>query len=216
MGTQTNVKFSRISRPIAQALAVLRDDAFEPLRIELRKFSRIQPTGEAAFPGYDAVGKLLKVRTVEDVLNEVGRGESFGLAYLVGIPAYVYLNFFELELEDESYSMLLTFDSSVLYFKDDHNEPGELLERILSAIVTALDIEVCGYNASNRYARHFDALDVAEIVDGVRSGALLEARPPFYYAIKTRYLATREVRSIVSGTGATYKQRRGHHVLSAW
>ena len=61
MGTQTNVKYSRISLPIAEALSALRDHAFDPLQIELRKFSRIQPTGEAEFPGYDAIGKLLKV-----------------------------------------------------------------------------------------------------------------------------------------------------------
>jgi hypothetical protein len=214
MGTQTNVKFSRMSLPIAQALALLRDEAFESLQIELRDFSRIQPTGEAAFPGYDAVGKLLKVRTVAEVLNEVGRGESFGLGYLVGIPAYVYLNFFE--FDEESYSMLLTFDSSVLYFKNDENEPGELLERILTSIVAALDIDVCGYNSSNRYVGEFDALDVAEIVDGVRSGALLKVQPPFYYAIKTSHIATRDVRAVVSGTAATYKLRGGHHVVSAW
>jgi hypothetical protein len=111
--------------------------------------------------------------------------------------------------------MLLTFDSSVLYFKDDDNEPGELLERILSAIVTALDIDVCGYNSSDRYAREFDALDVAEIVDGVRSGALLKVQPPFYYALKANHISPSEARSIVSGTAATYKLRSAHHVLSA-
>jgi hypothetical protein len=64
--------------------------------------------------------------------------------------------------------------------------------------------------------REFDALDVAEIVDGVRSGALLKMQPPFYYAIKSSHISTREVRKIVSGTAVTYKLRGAHHVLSAW
>ena len=87
MGTQTNVKFSRLSMPVSEALVALQEDAFAPLQIELRKFSRIQPTGEVNCPGYEAIGKLLQVRTVKEVLAEVGRGESFGLGYLVGVPA---------------------------------------------------------------------------------------------------------------------------------
>ena len=214
MGTQTNVKYSRISLPIAEALSALRDDAFDPLQIELRKFSRIQPTGEAEFPGYDAIGKLLKVRTVKEVLDEVGRGESFGLGYLVGVPAYIYLNFFE--FDEQGYSMLLTFDSSLLSYSDDANEPGELLERILSRIAGALDIDVCGYNSTDRYIGEFDSLSVTEIVSGVRSGELLKVQPPFYYAIKGSHISTKEVRSATTGTAATYKRQGSLHVLSAW
>ena len=66
------------------------------------------------------------------------------------------------------------------------------------------------------HAGEWDALDVAEIVDGVRSGELLKVQPPFYYAIKSSLISTREVRSAVSGTAAKYKLQGAHHVLSAW
>jgi hypothetical protein len=214
MGTQTNVKFSEVSMPIAEALVALRDEAFEPLQIELREFSRIQPTGEAALPGYDAVGKLLEMQTVGEVLAEVGRGESFALVYFVGVPAYIYLNFFE--FHEDRYSFLLTFDSSILYFEDDQNEPGDVLERILTKIVEALDIDVCGYNSGDRYFGEFDALTVAEILDGLRSRSLLERQPPYYYAIKTSHISAKELRLITSGTSATYKLHGSHHILSCW
>ncbi len=214
MGTQTNVKFSRVSMPIADALATLQEDAFDPMRIELRKFARIQPTGEENFPGYDAIGRPLNLRTVKAVLDEVGRGESFGLGYLVGVPAYIYLNFFE--FDDTGYSVLLTFDSSVLYFHDDQNDQGDLLERILSRIAVALDVDVCGYNSSDRYFGEFDALTVAEIVDGMRSGELLGLQPPFYYAIKADHISTKDARAAASGTVAQYKLFGKHHVLCAW
>lgn len=214
MGTQTNVKFSRVSMPIADALEALRDDAFDPLQIELRKFQRIQPTGEVEFPGYDGVGKLLKVTTVKQVLDEVGRGESFGLGYLVGVPAYVYLNFFEFDAK--TYSLQLTFDSSVLFFHDDENEPGQLLERVLSRICVALDLDVAGYNSTNRYIGEYDALTIDEIVAGVKSKELLTVQPPFFYAIKADHLATKEVLAAVANTPAKYKLLGSHHVLSAW
>lgn len=214
MGTQTNVKFSRVSIPIADALARLQEHAFDPLQIELRKFARIEPTGEVEFPGYDAVGKPLNLRTVKAVLDEVGRGESFGLGYLVGVPAYIYLNFFE--FEGSTYSVLLTFDSTVLFFSDEDNAKGQLLERILSRVSAALDVDVCGYNSSNRYIGEFDALTVAEIVDGVKSGELLAIEPPFFYAIKADHISTKAILAVVPGTNAQYKLVGAHHVLSAW
>ncbi len=200
--------------PVSEALVALQEDAFAPLQIELRKFSRIQPTGEVNCPGYEAIGKLLQVRTVKEVLAEVGRGESFGLGYLVGVPAYIYLNFFA--FDDEGYSLLLTFDSSLLHYTDDDNQAGDVLERILSRIVKTLEIDVCGYNSSDRYFGDFDSLSVAEIVDGVRSGELLQMQRPFYYAIKSDYISTKELRLITSHTAATYKLYGSHHVLSAW
>lgn len=215
MGTQTNVKFSRVSVPIAEALAALRDNAFDPLKIELRKFSRIQPTYEPEFPGYDAIGKLLKLRTVEAVLAEVGHKESFGLGYLVGVPAYIYLNFFEFN-DDGTYSLLLTFDSSLLHYTDDENDAGDVLERILSRIVETLEIDVCGYNSSDRYAGEFDSLTINEIVDGIRSGDLLEKQPPFYYAIRTDYISTQAILSVSSPTAAKYKLRGAYHFLCGW
>lgn len=214
MGTQTNVKLSRLSTPIADALAALQEDAFDPMGIELRKLSRIQPTGDASYPGYEAIGRLLSPRTVKEVLDEVGRGESFGLGYLVGVPAYIYLNFFEFDAT--GYSVLLTFDSSVLYYHDDENDKGQLLERILTRISVALDVDVCGYNSTDRYFGEFDALTVAEIVDGVRSGELLELPPPFFYAIKADHLKTKDVRAAASRTIAEHKLVGTHHVLCAW
>ena len=214
MGTPNLVKFSRVPLPITEALAALHD-AFEPLQIQLRKYSRIEPTGDSGLPGYDAVGKLMQVRTVREVLGEVGRGQSFGLAYLVGIPAYIYLNFFDFD-QTGVYSLVLTFDSSLLYHTDDDNEAGDLVERILSMIVTTLEVDVCGYNSSDRYWGDFDSLASAEINDGVRSGQLLNMKPPFYYAIRVDHLTTREVVSASSGTAARYKLRATHHTLSAW
>ncbi len=214
MGTQTHVKFSRVSMPIADALVALRDRAFEPLEIELRRFSRIQPTGEVNFPGYDAVGKLMKLTTVKEVLDEAGRGESFGLVYLVGVPAQVYLNFFE--FDEHGYSFQMTFDSSILFFRNDANESGALLERILTRICVALDSDVCGYNTTTRFWGEYNALTVDEIVDGVRSRELLNVRLPYFYAIKTSHISTKELMSAVSGTPAKYKMFGKHHILSAW
>ncbi|MBL8678109.1 MAG: hypothetical protein JNK05_03045 [Myxococcales bacterium] len=214
MATQTNVKFSRVSIPIADALAQLQEEAFDPLRIELRKFARIQPTGEDEFPGYDVIGRPLDLRSIEAVLDEVGRGESFGLGYLVGVPAYIYLNFFD--FDDAGYSALLTFDSSVLYFRDDKSAQGQLLERILSRTCDALDVDVCGYNSSDRYIGEFDALAVAEIVDGVRSGELLRMEQPFFYAIKADHLTTESILSAIPHTLAKHKRLGRYHVLSAW
>lgn len=215
MGTPDIVKFSRVTMPITEALVALHDKAFGPLQIQLREYSRIEPTGDPDFPGYDVVGKLLRVRTVHDVLDEVGRGQSFALVYLMEMPAYIYLNFFDFE-EDGSYSLLLTFDSSVLYHTDDDNEAGVVLGRILLMIVTALEVDVCGYNASDRYFGEFDSLTIAEIADGIRSGQLLDMEPPFYYAIRLDHLTTSEALSASSGTAAEYKLSGTHHVLYAW
>jgi hypothetical protein len=214
MGTQTNVKFSRLATPIAETLTALQNHVFDPLQIKLRKFSRIQPTNEKEFPGYDAVGKLLKVQTVAEVLDEVGRGESFGLEYLVGVPAYLYLNFFD--FTDDGYSMLLNFDSSLLYFNDAANDAGDVLERILSAIVAELDLDACGYNSSDRYEGEFNALTTGEIVAGLRSGELLQMQPPFYYALKTAHLSRKEARALASTSTARYKHPGAHHILCAW
>lgn len=214
MGTQTNVKFSRVTVPISDALSRLKSDAFDPMRIELRKFARIQPTGEDEFPGYDVIGRPLDLRSIEAVLDEVGRGESFGLGYLVGVPAYIYLNFFD--FDDAGYSALLTFDASVLYFRDDKSAQGQLLERILSRTCDALDVDVCGYNSTDRYRGEFDALAVAEIVDGLRSGELLRIEPPFFYAIKADHIATQSVLSAIPRTLAKPKRLGRYHVLSAW
>lgn len=214
MGTQTNVKFSRVSVPISDALSRLKSEAFDPLRIELRKFARIQPTGEAEFPGYDVIGRPLDLRTVEAVLDEVGRGESFGLGYLVGVPGYVYLNFFD--FDDAGYSALLTFDSSVLYFRDGKGAQGQLLERILARTCDALDVDECGYNGTDRYRGEFDALAVAEIIDGLRSGELLRTEPPFFYAIKADHHTTQAVLRSIPHTLAKHKRLGRYHVLSAW
>lgn len=214
MGTQTNVKFSRISMPIPEALTALREYAFDPLQIQLRNFSRIQPTGDPDLPGYDAVGKLFKFTSERQVLDEVGRGDSFAVVYLVGVPAYIYLNFFD--YRDDSYALLLDFDSSLLYYTDDYNAKGDVLERILSKIVKSLEIDVCGYNTGDRYFCEWDSLYVDEIVDGVRSGELLKRDPPFYYAIKSNLITTQEARSAASGTAAKYKLTGTHHILCAW
>lgn len=214
MGTQTNVKFSRIAMPIAAALSTLRENAFDPLQIQLRKFARIQPTGEPAFPGYDTVGRPLNVTQESQVLDEIEPGDSFALGYLVGVPAYIYLNF--LDFQDDTYSLLLNFDSSLLFYQDDNNAKGAVLERILSNIVKAVDIDVCGYNSSNRYLGEWDSLSVDEIVGGVRSGELLKLNPPFYYAIKSNLLSVQEARSVTSGTAAHYKLFGQHHILGAW
>jgi hypothetical protein len=80
----------------------------------------------------------------------------------------------------------------------------------------ALDLDVCGYNSSDRYAGDFDSLTVAEIVEGLRSRELLEMQPPFYYAIKAGHIPTQEARSVASGTAAKYKSLGTHHVFSAW
>ena len=213
MGTQTHVKFSRLSLPIAEALEAL-DAALSTLQIELRQFSRIEPTGEVDFPGYDAVGKLHKVRTVREVLDEVGRGESFAVVYLVGTPAYIYLNFFE--FKDGEYTLLLDFDSSLLFYEDDENSKGQVLERVLAIVASALEAEVCGYNAGDRFFKDYDAITPQEILDGLRSGELLGAEP-FFYALDVNLMKSKEVLALSSSTAAQYKLVRGtHHVLCAW
>lgn len=214
MGTQTNVKFSRIAMPISAALHALRESAFDPLQIQLRKFSRIQPTGEPAFPGYDTVGRPSNLTQESQVLDELGPGDSFAVGYLAGVPAYIYLNFFD--FQDDSYSLLLNFDSSLLYYSDDNNAKGEVLARILSNIVKTLDIDVCGYNSGNRYLGEWDSLSVEEIIAGVRSGELLKRNTPFYYAVKSTLLTVQEARSAASGTAAKYKLFGQHHILRAW
>lgn len=214
MGTQTNVKFSRLSMPVSAALPALREHVFNPLQIQLRKFARIQPTGEPEFPGYDTIGKPLNVALESQILDEVRPGDSFAVGYLVGIPAYIYLNFFD--FQDDAYSLLLNFDSSLLYYSDDANAKGEVLERILSNVVKVLGIEVCGYNASDRYLGEWDSLSVDEIVTGVRSGELLNRTPPFYYAIQSDLMTVQEARASASGTAAQYKLFGKHHLFCAW
>jgi hypothetical protein len=196
VATPTFVKFAPIRHPVAVALERLRSQVFERWDVTIDRIGELRPSHSKFDGGLELVNdKLYEVASEREALEAGQRWHALGLIYRVrGVPAQIYLYFFNAAAASCSFTM--SIDESLVYFTSDDYGPGQWLAGFLSAVVAAVEADVCGYGRDNAYEVRHESLDPAQVVERLRDGNLLQIGNPSFHAFVPAIISQRDVKEL--------------------
>jgi len=193
LATPTFVKFAPLRHPVAAALARLRSHAFEPWDISIDRVGELRPSHSTFDGGLELVDDTLyDVESESEAVSVSRRWHAVGLIYGVrAVPAQIYLYFFD--AAEDTCSFTMSIDESLVYFTSDDYGPGRWLAGFLSAVVAAVEADVCGYGHDDAYETRHESLDPGHVVQRLREGNLLKIGNPSFHAFAPTIISHREI-----------------------
>jgi hypothetical protein len=217
MATPRFVKFSRIRGEILEALERLDKALREPWQSPLREVVRLKPSYDDFDGGLELDGDFIKCDSPRDAIEKAAGSDAFGLIYLARkIPAEFY--FYLFDIGSEEFSVTLSLESSIVYYKNDEFDSGEWLEGLLTSIVCALKPLVCGYGRDAAYECKHESLNPEVILERLRAGELLGLPRPIFHSIATSLIDKSEIDALIAqykpAPSLKYRMAPGYHILS--
>ena len=219
MGTPTSVKYSRVPGTPEEALLRFDEQVLPTCGLEYSGFAALVPDDDPWTEGFDLADDIVDCHAREEALALArGRG-AWGLVFLARrIPGDVH--FHALEIRQDSFGTLLTFDESMVYAEDHQFGKGEWLVRLFTRIAETLGCDMCGYGRDDAYEKGYDALEPATVLARLRAGELFTMAWPNFHAISVKRVTPEEMNDLLARLpkGQFFKYElttTGYHLLSA-
>jgi hypothetical protein len=216
MGAPNFVRFSRIPGRVFDVMGRVDEVLRGRFGGALREIARLRPSGEEYDGGLELDGEFSKCDALAKA-EEMTRGwKAYGLIYpMREVKARCY--FYVYDISDVSFCTSLSFESSVVYFRNDDFDSGEWLERFLISMVGALRPLVCGYGLDDAYAVRHEPLPPEEVLARLRTGELLSLPRPIFHAISVSLIEAEEIEGLIKKfaprPSPDYRMAPGYHVL---
>ena len=231
MATPTFITFSRFQGNLLEAVDLVQTHVCPPWRCQLDRAAFLRSSDDPYDGGMTIDGELAPCTTLDAVAELARTGKPLGLSY-ISYPtrANFYLEFFD--IAKDAYSLAVSFESSILYHKNEEYGQSQWFEGWLVSLVTALRPGVCVYGntelidpnaplsqglAALRRVR-YKAIDPGEVLDRLRAGDLLELPSPVWHAIRTDLMKRAELVSLMKkrpcAPRLTLALAPEHHILS--
>jgi hypothetical protein len=218
MATPSFVKFSRIHGALVESLERLDEALSRRWESTLRHVARLQPSFDDYDGGLELVGEFQECDSPRKASAMMERSDAFGLIYVARvIPAMFY--FYLFDRAPKEFSITLSVDSSIVYYRTDDFDSGQWFEGLLTTIVCALRPSVCGYGYDDAYGIKHESLDPGVVLSRLRSGELLGLRRPTFHAISTKLIEKSEIDALIEqykpNPSPNYRMAPGYHILGS-
>lgn len=195
MATPDFVKFSRVPGTIEDALKRVEAYAFSRFGLEYDSFGAMRPDDDPWTGGFTLVDESVPCRSRAEALSLARKWTAWGVSFLVRqVPGEFNLEFFH--IENDSFAVAASFDTSMLAFGSDEFAEGQWLRGLLIAVVAALGCQVCGYGHDSAYEGGYESLSPERVVERLRAGELFLMGYPNFHAISVNLVTTEEVTAL--------------------
>ena len=195
MATPDFVKFSRVPGTIEDALKRIELRTFSQFGLEYDSFGAMRPDDDPWTGGFSLVDESVPCRSRVEALSLAGKWTAWGLSFLARqVPGYFNLEFFE--IENDSFAVAGSFDTSMLSFESDEFAEGQWLRGLFVAVVAALGCQICGYGKDDAYQTRYESLSPAVILERLRKGEVFTMPDPSFHAISVDLVSPEEMTSL--------------------
>jgi hypothetical protein len=195
MSTPDFVKFSRVPGTIEDALKRIELRTFSQFGLEYDSVGAMRPDDDPWTGGFSSADESVPSRSRVEALSLARKWTAWGLSFLVRqVPGYFNLEFFH--IENDSFAVAASFDTSMLTFESDQFAKGQWLRGLFIGVVAALGCQVCGYGHDAAYEGGYESLSPSRILERLRAGELFTMRFPNFHAISVDLVSTDEMTAL--------------------
>ncbi|MCX4240155.1 hypothetical protein [Paraliomyxa miuraensis] len=216
MATPTFIKFSRLRGSVLDAVERIEDAVCVPWHCRLQESALLRPSYDAFDGGLELDGELEPCESMRAVAQVAKAGKPFALVYLSYDTRANFVVYF-FDVAEDGFRATVSVESSYVWFRNDEYSPGRWFEGFLISLVSAFGADVCGYGRDDAYGLKHESIEVADILERLRTGDLLELPNPIFHAISVELIERSEIVSLMRSRPCSprleYKVAPGYHVL---